>query len=201
MRRITILVCAACLSASCGTRKALMRQRETLNEMTAVQMREMEQMRQKLAVVESEVKAVTLEMQSSRDKDSSAVTVRIEEEYDTFASPDNPPVAKRTIQIQGVNMKRMERDSTVAEAGSVRETKQKEETAASVERDSAAVTDTVRDIDVSGKAVNGMRWWQSTFLYIGVAFCLYALLRLVTSVFKQRSNSILTIIKKIFKNG
>lgn len=186
---------------SCGTRKALMRQRETLNETAAVQKREMERMRQKLAVVESEVKAVTLEMQSSRGRDSSAVTVRIEEEYDTFASPDNPPVSKRTIQIQGVNMKSMERDSTVAAAGAVRETKMKKEEDASVRRDSTSVTDTVKDTDVSGKAVSGLRWWQSTFLYIGVAFCLYALLRLVTSVFKQRSNGILTIIKKIFKNG
>lgn len=186
---------------SCGTQKALMRQRETLNEMAVVQKREMEQMRQKLAVMESEVKAVTLEMQSSRDRDSSAVTVRIEEEYDTFTSPDNPPVSKRTIQIQGVNMKSLERDSTVAAAGSVRKTKQRKEEDASVRRDSTSVTDTVKDTDVSGKAVNGLRWWQSTFLYIGVTFCLYALLRLFVSVFKQRSNGILTIIKKIFKNG
>ena len=186
---------------SCGTRKALMRQRETLNETAAVQMREMEQMRQTLAVMESEVKAVTLEMQSSRGRDSSAVTVRIEEEYDTFTSPDNPPVSKRTIQIQGVNMKSMERDSTVAAAGSVKETKQRKEEDASVRRDSMSVTDTVKDTDVSGKAVNGLRWWQSTFLYIGVTFCLYALLRLFISVFKQRSNGILTTIKKIFKNG
>lgn len=186
---------------SCGTRKALMRQRETLNETAAVQKREMERMRQKLAVVESEVKAVTLEMQSSRGRDSSAVTVRIEEEYDTFASPDNPPVYKRTIQIQGVNMKSMERDSTVAAAGSVRKTEQRKEEDASVRRNSTSVTDTVKDTDVSGKAVSGLRWWQSTFLYIGVTFCLYALLRLFISVFKQRSNGILTTIKKIFKNG
>lgn len=186
---------------SCGTRKALMRQRETLNETAAVQKREMERMRQKLAVVESEVKAVTLEMQSSRGRDSSAVTVRIEEEYDTFASPDNPPVYKRTIQIQGVNMKSMERDSTVAAAGSVRKTEQRKEEDASVRRNSTSVTDTVKDTDVSGKAVSGLQWWQSTFLYIGVTFCLYALLRLFISVFKQRSNGILTTIKKIFKNG
>ena len=200
MRRVMMLAFMAVM-VSCGTRKALMRQRESLNEMAAVQKREMERMRQKLAVMESEVKAATLEMQSSRGRDSSAVTVRIEEEYDTFMSPDNPPVSKRTIQIQGVNMKSMERGSTVAAAGSVKETKQRKEEDASVRRDSMSVTDTVKDTDVSGKAVNGMRWWQSTFLYIGVAFCLYALLRLVTSVFKQRSNSILTIIKKIFKNG
>ena len=186
---------------SCGTQKALMRQRESLNEMTAAQMREMEQMQHRLAAIESEMKAVTLEMQSSRGRDSSAVTVRIEEEYDTFASPDNPPVSRRTIQIQGVNMRSMERDSVVAAAGSVRETKLKEEEDVSMETDSASVTDTARDVDISGKAVNGLRWWQSTFIYIGAAFCLYALLRLVTSVFKQRSNGILTIIKKIFKNG
>ena len=178
-----------------------MRQRESLNEMAAVQMREMERMRQTLAVMESEVKAATLEMQSSRGRDSSAVTVRIEEEYDTFTSPDNPPVSRRTIQIQGVNMKSMERDSTVAAAGSVKETEQRKEEDASVRRDSMSVTDTVKDTDVSGKAVNGLRWWQSTFLYIGVVFCLYALLRLFISVFKQRSNGILTTIKKIFKNG
>ena len=200
MRRVMMLAFMAVM-VSCGTRKALMRQRESLNEMAAVQMREMEQMRQKLAVVESEVKAATLEMQSSRGRDSSAVTVRIEEEYDTFTSPDNPPVSKRTIQIQGVNMKSMERDSTVATAGSVKETKQRKEEDASVRRDSMSVTDTVKDTDVSGKAVNGLRWWQSTFLYIGVTFCLYALLRLFISVFKQRSNGILTTIKKIFKNG
>lgn len=186
---------------SCGTQKALMRQRESLNEMTAARMREMEQMQHRLAAIESEMKAVTLEMQSSRGRDSSAVTVRIEEEYDTFASPDNPPVSRRTIQIQGVNMRSMERDSVVAAAGSVRETKLKEEEDVSMETDSASVTDTARDVDISGKAVNGLRWWQSTFIYIGAAFCLYALLRLVTSVFKQRSNGILTIIKKIFKNG
>lgn len=200
MRRVMMLAFMAVM-VSCGTRKALMRQRESLNEMAAVQMREMEQMRQKLAVVESEVKAATLEMQSSRGRDSSAVTVRIEEEYDTFTSPDNPPVSKRTIQIQGVNMKSMERDSTVAAAGSVKETKQRKEEDASVRRDSMSVTDTVKDTDVSGKAVNGLRWWQSTFLYIGVTFCLYALLQLFISVFKQRSNGILTTIKKIFKNG
>lgn len=200
MRRVMMLALMAVM-VSCGTRKALMRQRETLNEMTAARMREMEQVQRRMAAIESEVKAVTLEMQSSKGRDSSAVTVRIEEEYDTFASPDNPPVSKRTIQIQGVNMKSMERDSTVAAAGAVRETKMKKEEDASVRRDSTSVTDTVKDTDVSGKAVSGLRWWQSTFLYIGVAFCLYALLRLVTSVFKQRSNGILTIIKKIFKNG
>ena len=200
MRRMMMLAFMAVM-VSCGTRKALMRQRESLNEMAAVQKREMERMRQKLAVMESEVKAATLEMQSSRGRDSSAVTVRIEEEYDTFTSPDNPPVSKRTIQIQGVNMKSMERDSTVAAAGSVKETKQRKEEDASVRRDSMSVTDTVKDTDVSGKAVNGLRWWQSTFLYIGVTFCLYALLQLFISVFKQRSNGILTTIKKIFKNG
>ncbi|MDO4367698.1 MAG: hypothetical protein Q4C26_03180 [Bacteroidales bacterium] len=200
MRRMMMLAFMAVM-VSCGTRKALMRQRETLNETAAVQKREMERMRQKLAVVESEVKAVTLEMQSSRGRDSSAVTVRIEEEYDTFASPDNPPVYKRTIQIQGVNMKSMERDSTVAAAGSVRKTEQRKEEDASVRRNSTSVTDTVKDTDVSGKAVSGLQWWQSTFLYIGVTFCLYALLRLFISVFKQRSNGILTTIKKIFKNG
>lgn len=200
MRRMMMLAFMAVM-VSCGTQKALMRQRESLNEMTAARMREMEQMQHRLAAIESEMKAVTLEMQSSRGRDSSAVTVRIEEEYDTFASPDNPPVSRRTIQIQGVNMRSMERDSVVAAAGSVRETKLKEEEDVSMETDSASVTDTARDVDISGKAVNGLRWWQSTFIYIGAAFCLYALLRLVTSVFKQRSNGILTIIKKIFKNG
>lgn len=199
-RMVLICVCTAFM-VSCGTQKALMRQNVSLDETVSLQKREMDAMQGRIAAVENEMKAVVLDMRSREDRDSASVTFRMEEEYDAFARPDNPPLSRRVIEVRGVRTSSVATDSATAVAGSVMGSAATVETVRSTVADSTSVTDTAGVMETEGKASNGPGWWRGVLLCIGAGCCICVFMRVVISVFNMRSNGILTTIKKILNNG
>ena len=200
MRRVTVIAVCLLLTVSCGTRKALMRQRESLAEMAAVQKRQTEQMAYRLSAMENRMRTMAVHIRGVQNRDSSDVSVRIEEEYDTISRQDGPSLLRRVTEMRGVTVTSLMAAGAAVTAGEKKEAGYNEELAGTAAVDSVHMAETVKETALEHKSSAGMTSTQSLFFYIGVASSLFMLVGLALSVFNGRSNGILTTIKKIFNN-
>lgn len=200
MRRVTVIAVCLLLTVSCGTRKALMRQRESLAEMAAVQKRQTEQMAYRLSAMENRMRTMAVHIRGVQNRDSSDVSVRIEEEYDTISRQDGPSLLRRVTEMRGVTVTSLMAAGAAVTAGEKKEAGYNEELAGTAAVDSVYMAETVKETALEHKSSAGMTSTQSLFFYIGVASSLFMLVGLALSVFNGRSNGILTTIKKIFNN-